>query len=261
MEENNQNPNLSNQSIQNSSTEQIPAIPPPPTKPKIKLPILISVILFLIAIGLASLFFLVLNKTEQKACTLEVKICPDGSSVGRTGPNCEFAPCPMPADETANWKTYTDSNFSFQYPQEALATQSKAYSRVTFKNNNDSVVVKPPYQEPWENYYSFVVSYENNPKNLSEKEIIDTYLKYSQETCSPPGCSQIKLIQDTLKDYKNNNVEGLIYRVGGETNSVEVLQVKGNTVYAFFMTGDSGYVTEYGLKIFDQILSTFKFTD
>ncbi|KKR99438.1 MAG: hypothetical protein UU51_C0027G0002 [Microgenomates group bacterium GW2011_GWC1_41_20] len=30
----------------------------------------------------------------QKACTLEAKICPDGSSVGRTGPNCEFAPCP-----------------------------------------------------------------------------------------------------------------------------------------------------------------------
>lgn len=30
----------------------------------------------------------------SKACTLEAKICPDGSSVGRTGPNCEFAVCP-----------------------------------------------------------------------------------------------------------------------------------------------------------------------
>lgn len=29
-----------------------------------------------------------------KACTQEAKICSDGSSVGRTGPNCEFAPCP-----------------------------------------------------------------------------------------------------------------------------------------------------------------------
>jgi hypothetical protein len=28
------------------------------------------------------------------ACTQEAKICPDGSSVGRTGPNCEFSPCP-----------------------------------------------------------------------------------------------------------------------------------------------------------------------
>ena len=31
---------------------------------------------------------------QSKACTLEAKICPDGSSVGRTGPNCEFAACP-----------------------------------------------------------------------------------------------------------------------------------------------------------------------
>src|SRR3989338_7539618 len=28
------------------------------------------------------------------ACTQEAKICPDGSAVGRTGPNCEFAACP-----------------------------------------------------------------------------------------------------------------------------------------------------------------------
>jgi hypothetical protein len=28
------------------------------------------------------------------ACTMEAKICPDGSSVGRSGPKCEFAECP-----------------------------------------------------------------------------------------------------------------------------------------------------------------------
>lgn len=28
------------------------------------------------------------------ACTMEAKLCPDGSAVGRTGPNCEFATCP-----------------------------------------------------------------------------------------------------------------------------------------------------------------------
>ena len=28
------------------------------------------------------------------ACTQEAMICPDGSAVGRVGPNCEFAPCP-----------------------------------------------------------------------------------------------------------------------------------------------------------------------
>ncbi len=30
----------------------------------------------------------------DQACTQEAKSCPDGNSVGRVGPNCEFAPCP-----------------------------------------------------------------------------------------------------------------------------------------------------------------------
>ncbi len=34
------------------------------------------------------------NSAKPMICTQEAKICPDGSSVGRTGPNCEFAPCP-----------------------------------------------------------------------------------------------------------------------------------------------------------------------
>ncbi len=29
-----------------------------------------------------------------QACTEEAKQCADGSSVARSGPNCEFAPCP-----------------------------------------------------------------------------------------------------------------------------------------------------------------------
>lgn len=30
----------------------------------------------------------------EVACTAEAKICPDGTAVGRVGPDCEFAPCP-----------------------------------------------------------------------------------------------------------------------------------------------------------------------
>jgi len=33
-------------------------------------------------------------KCEAVACTMDAKICPDGSAVGRVAPNCEFAPCP-----------------------------------------------------------------------------------------------------------------------------------------------------------------------
>jgi hypothetical protein len=31
---------------------------------------------------------------KQGICTQEAKQCSDGSYVSRTGPNCEFAPCP-----------------------------------------------------------------------------------------------------------------------------------------------------------------------
>ncbi len=39
-----------------------------------------------------------------RACTEEAKQCPDGSYVGRTGPNCEFAQCPS---ATSNGETGT----------------------------------------------------------------------------------------------------------------------------------------------------------
>ncbi len=58
-----------------------------------------------------------------KPCTMEAKLCPDGSAVGRTGPNCEFAPCPVlktspTPDPSVNWKTYSskEGNFFFKYP-------------------------------------------------------------------------------------------------------------------------------------------------
>lgn len=53
--------------------------------------------MLIIALVLAALIlYIALNAQQniEKPCTLEAKLCPDGSSVGRTGPNCEFAPCP-----------------------------------------------------------------------------------------------------------------------------------------------------------------------
>ena len=59
--------------------------------------ILIWVILIVIAV---SIFFI--NKKEnplstegnQNVCTMDAKICPDGTAVGRSGPKCEFVECP-----------------------------------------------------------------------------------------------------------------------------------------------------------------------
>ncbi len=44
--------------------------------------------------GISFFVWQTVNKQNQVYCTQDAKLCPDGSYVGRTGPNCEFALCP-----------------------------------------------------------------------------------------------------------------------------------------------------------------------
>ncbi len=57
------------------------------------------------------------------ACPQDVKLCPDGSTVARTGPNCEFAECQtlsVGQTDVSDWKTYRNEEygFEFKYPAE-----------------------------------------------------------------------------------------------------------------------------------------------
>jgi len=57
-----------------------------------------TVIVGVVAVAIVITFWVVQVRVVQapspQACTQEAKLCPDGSAVGRTGPNCEFAECP-----------------------------------------------------------------------------------------------------------------------------------------------------------------------
>ena len=86
-----------------------------------------SVILIILVIlllgGAAYLIWMqYFKQPEVVFCTQEAKLCPDGSYVSRTGPNCEFATCPEL--NYSGWKTFTDAStgISFQYPV-TLSTQ------------------------------------------------------------------------------------------------------------------------------------------
>ncbi|MBI2439561.1 MAG: hypothetical protein HYV45_03095 [Candidatus Moranbacteria bacterium] len=62
-----------------------------------------------ILVGLVMSSFFFFQKKEQSfrserskevMCTKEAKLCPDGSAVERSGPNCEFTSCPTTAPST-----------------------------------------------------------------------------------------------------------------------------------------------------------------
>ncbi len=66
----------------------------------------------------------------QVACTMEAKLCPDGTAVGRTGPSCEFAACPGAQDGASFGVAYT-----------LTVAETKSFSDglgVTLKEINDS---------------------------------------------------------------------------------------------------------------------------
>jgi len=110
---------------------------------KIPTPLAILIIFLAMAVIIGiSLWLCPKEETENVACTMEVKLCPDGSYVSRTGPNCESAECSAinteasttattldfsstTADETASWKTYEskDLGLTFKFPNISGETQ------------------------------------------------------------------------------------------------------------------------------------------
>ncbi|MEK7172796.1 MAG: hypothetical protein AAB740_02370 [Patescibacteria group bacterium] len=64
-----------------------------------KIIIVVGAVVLVLMVGvLVGLKFFNQPEPEQIACTEEAMLCPDGSAVGRTGPNCDFAACPPPID-------------------------------------------------------------------------------------------------------------------------------------------------------------------
>lgn len=82
----------------NSASPISNIVNPPVDRPKSKLPIIIALIIgaLILLVNISFGFYLLKQKaSKQTVCTMEAKICPDGTSVGRSGPKCEFAPCPI----------------------------------------------------------------------------------------------------------------------------------------------------------------------
>ena len=61
------------------------------------------------------------------ACTDEAKVCPDGSAVGRTGPNCSFAACPPPNVELTSASTTIGFVLPAGYKPNVISSDDSSY--------------------------------------------------------------------------------------------------------------------------------------
>jgi len=124
--------------------------------------------------------------TQPVACTMEAKICPDGTAVGRTGPNCEFSACPIPeapADITLGvGEKGTVGTLSVTFnafvqdsrcPVDVECIQAGAVNiNVTFTSGNTTVTKNMPSDEVPQQFAGYHISIVNiAPDRHSREEI------------------------------------------------------------------------------------------
>jgi len=71
--------------------------------------VIIAVLLVLAGVSFWVISMRPAQAPNEQVCTMEAKLCPDGSAVGRSGPNCEFAECPTGGAGTTGSDTTYDS--------------------------------------------------------------------------------------------------------------------------------------------------------
>lgn len=192
---------------------------------------------------------------NPKACTLEAKICPDGSVVGRSGPNCEFTQCPevaptKSADEIANWKTYTNEkySFSFKHPDLTELTNTNypggSIEKLLVDMHRDIQQIPGTtayYQD------SLLIDLFDNQEGIS----LESYVEFRRRRGDPAVEKELSII------------------IGGQRGIMQKLRFE-NTIEYFVKFPNNNNVltivrkdakTNSFQKDFDQILSTFKFLD
>jgi len=200
------------------------------------------IVFVIVAIGLVVYYQ---QKMSVTACTKEAKVCPDGSAVGRQGPNCEFAECPVAqaVDETADWKTYTNNKYGYEisYP-----------SNWSISENNNSLSHNLILGNPLagEQVYSLDLLVLTNKKNQTSRQLAEMEIKEGENMKEVMIAGQLV--------YGRNNVSEI------DQHSEILYLVNNGYMYTFRFP-----ISEENLnlanpaennKIAHKIISTFKFT-
>lgn len=266
-----------NQTPAQQASQSIEQLPTPPTQNKPRNSITFIFVFVLISSLIAFLIggYILGQKgksSKQVACTQEAKICPDGTSVGRTGPNCDFSPCPSPKparDETANWKTYasTKYGYSIKYPEESVLLNKYLEEGKTF-----SLQYCPGLKEHGENWCGapgrdyLAIYIAENPEEKSLNEVLQNTYSFKIPSCiqnDPQTKTQKQMFQgresifyDFLLDKKAYETFCKGEAVPYDYNKRVVVSNKKYIVVLAIV--NSSFEARNKL---DQILSTFRFTN
>lgn len=222
----------------------------------------LSIVSFFLAIAIGGYLFVASKnqEPEQVACTLEAKLCPDGSSVGRTGPNCEFSLCPtVKVDETANWKTYENTEFGYtvKYPPNysVFSRDSGKYLTIC----DDEIASGDCAYHPF-----FGVSiFESGGKSLEE-------WVNAEVASSGGGCeyndSRAQFTKKIFLGYDAYYLKAIYDKqtIGGVCKKEVITDIYGTFERTYFKKGQQIYRLIVGFggdPKLNQILSTFRFVD
>ncbi|MBM3282832.1 hypothetical protein FJY90_01135 [Candidatus Gottesmanbacteria bacterium] len=236
---------------ENISQDQIVGHQNQAKKPWFKI-VLFTVLGLVLVGGLVFAVFRIGSQTspKERACSTEAKICPDGSAVGRTGPNCEFASCPTQAakDETANWKTYknTKYGYSIKYPDgwEYLEVPNQTYQSMIDQTWFSDVGWPPPQTGA---RAPIIIDYsKENPEINYQPEYYDNYKK--ENITVGDSLSAVKI--------SGYNKEGLM------NETIVILPVEGkNYKFLSFLPSFEQEENKNYNTVLNLMLSTFKFLD
>lgn len=201
-----------------------PIITPQAPKPKISLPLIIAVILVLLAIGGAGAFYF-LNSNENKpseeeqvACSMEAKICPDGSAVGRQSPTCEFAPCPT---QTPEEKTEEST------PSAPQTMYSNPVYKYSFSYNSNLIYEKS--STPEENVIETLYFNPTKPANEENNVFIASLSGLNLETEKSKLTTEDESYS-SKPTFSSKNINGI-----NVTTATTAISMDGKVVYTLYV--------------------------
>lgn len=242
--------------------QQATPIPPPmmTEKPRnlgwIKWVLIIGVIAILSS---AAIYFIIQSKYQKQT---------PQSQILKATPTVILNP-----DPTENWKMYTDpvKKFTFKYPPDLhikelplskyYQTDEKEISSVQVLTQYDNDGYTRTGTEDLSKIFSFTIAVTENTKKLTNTDLKVKLLE-PPTTKGPEAKAVSEKVKNSLRDYKNGQIDGLYFMSGWDYDYDNIEMIKADSMYFFLYSGDQGTkISKYGEDIITQIISTFRFTE